>query len=408
MNKTILKKYANLLIKSGLNVQPKQDVLIFANVEIYPFVEMLVKEAYKAKANYVRVIWADDEIYKAKINNAPLSVLKQFTGIDKAEMDYRIEKYPCMLHILSSSPDASKGIKQDKEHAMIVERNKFIKPYRDILDNKYQWCIAGYPSKAWGKKIYPELSANRAQEKLLEDILKVSRMGEDPNKNWEEHNKNLKSKCETLNNLHLKELHYTSSNGTDLRVGLIPEANWLGGAEETVDKKIMFNPNIPSEEVFTSPKKGLAEGIVYSSKPLSYNGQIIDKFYIRFKDGKAVEYDAEVNKDLLRDLLNIDEGASYLGECALIAHDSPINNTGILFLNTLYDENASCHLAVGRGFTNTIKDYEKYSKEELHNFGINDSSSHVDFMIGTKDMKIVGKTIDDKEVVIFEDGNWAI
>lgn len=408
MNKTILKKYANLLIKSGLNVQPKQDVLIFANVEIYPFVEMLVKEAYKAKANYVRVIWADDEIYKAKINNAPLSVLKQFTGIDKAEMDYRIEKYPCMLHILSSSPDASKGIKQDKEHAMIVERNKFIKPYRDILDNKYQWCIAGYPSKAWGKKIYPELSANRAQEKLLEDILKVSRMGEDPIKNWEEHNKNLKTKCETLNNLHLKELHYTSSNGTDLRVGLIPEANWLGGAEETVDKKIMFNPNIPSEEVFTSPKKGLAEGIVYSSKPLSYNGQIIDKFYIRFKDGKAVEYDAEVNKDLLRDLLNIDEGASYLGECALIAHDSPINNTGILFLNTLYDENASCHLAVGRGFTNTIKDYEKYSKEELHNFGINDSSSHVDFMIGTKDMKIVGKTIDDKEVVIFENGNWAI
>lgn len=408
VSKILLKKYANLLIKIGINVQKGQDVLIFADVCAVDFVRLLVKEAYKAKANEVRVIWEDDEITKTRINMGPLKTLEEFTSRDKAEMDYRVEKVPCMLHILSSSPESLKGLNQAKRLKIIQKRNVFLKPYRDELDNKYQWCIAGYPSKEWGKVVYPHLKASKAQEELLKQILFVSRVYEDPNLEWEKHNNNLINQCEKLNGLNLVSLHYKSSNGTDFKVGLMKEANWLGGMEITKDTKIKFNPNIPSEECFTSPKKGVAEGIVYATKPLSYNGELIEDFYIRFKDGKAVEWDAKKNKDLLTHLLNVDENAKYLGECALIPYDSPINNTNILFYNTLYDENASCHLAVGRGFTNVIKDYDKYTNKELEEMGVNSSSSHVDFMIGSKDLSIIGTDINGKEIVIFKDGNWAI
>ena len=202
-------------------------------------------------------------------------------------------------------------------------------------------------------------------------------------------------------------MRYKSSNGTDFKVGLIDKGIFCGGSEFALGSNIEFNPNIPSEEVFTSPKKGEAEGIVYATKPLSYQGELIENFNIRFEGGKAVEVHAEKGEELLKQMISMDESAPFLGECALIPFHSPINDTGILFFNTLYDENASCHLALGMGFTNCIKDYEKYNKKELEEMGVNDSMIHVDFMIGSEDMNITGITSDGKEIAIFRNGDWA-
>ncbi len=245
---------------------------------------------------------------------------------------------------------------------------------------------------------------------LWENILVCSRVyaDNDPVKAWDNHNENLAKRCEFLNNYKFDRLEYKSANGTDFTVGLNPIGVFMGGGETTLGSNIYFNPNIPSEEVFTSPMRGRAEGKVVATKPLSYQGKLIENFWVRFKDGKVVETYAEKNGDLLNKMVSMDEGAAYLGECALIAYDSPINNTGILFYNTLFDENASCHLALGRGFNNCLENYENYSVEECEKLGINSSMIHVDFMIGSKDMSITGVTKDGKRVVIFKNGNWSI
>ena len=207
--------------------------------------------------------------------------------------------------------------------------------------------------------------------------------------------------------MNLDYLEYKSNNGTDFKVWLIKDSKFVAGGEETLGKNIFFNPNIPTEECFTSPISGKAEGIVYSTKPLSYQGELIENFSIRFKDGKAVEVHAEKGENLLKEMIAMDEGACKLGEVALVPYDSPINKTGILFYNTLYDENAACHLALGIGFPQVIKDFEKYNLDEIHKIGVNDSTIHVDFMIGSKDLSIIGTTRDGKKVPIFKDGNWA-
>ena len=407
MNKKILKKYAHLLIKKGINVQKGQEVIIMADLDQPEFVKLCVEEAYKAGAAYVSVEWNYPEIAKLTINNASYERLAQFTDIEKAKWEYKVSKMPCLLYIESSDPDALKGINQEKNTKIRSAKFQYIKHYRDQIDNKYQWCIAAVPSVAWAEKVFPGDKGNKAVKKMWDAILSTSRVNGNPCKAWDEHNRVLAEKCDYLNSLQLKTLHYKASNGTDLTVGLLDNVLWMGGGEHAQGSGIYFNPNIPSEECFTSPKKGEAEGIVHSSKPLSYNGEIIDKFWIRFEKGKAVEWGAEQNADLLGKMLTIDENAGYLGECALIPYDSPINNTGILFYNTLFDENASCHLAIGRGFTNLVKDYDKYTLEELNNMGINYSLTHVDFMIGTDDLCIEGETYDGKKVTIFKDGNWA-
>ena len=312
-----------------------------------------------------------------------------------------------MIYLLSEDPDGLKGMNQEKYGKAMQERFKVIKPFRDEMDNKYQWCIAAVPGKAWAKKIFPNDRPSVAVEKLWEAILTTSRcVSDDPIKEWEEHNRDLEERCKYLNSLKIKTLVYKASNGTDLRVGMIPQAKFMGGGEYSLLGNY-FNPNIPSEECFTTPMKGMAEGIVFSSKPLSYRGQLIDNFSIRFSEGKAIEVHAEQNEELLRQLITADEGSGYLGECALVPYDSPIRNSGLLFYNTLFDENAACHLALGRGFTNCIENYENYTKEELHALGVNDSMLHEDFMIGTKDLSITAETEDGKKAQIFKDGNWA-
>ncbi len=289
----------------------------------------------------------------------------------------------------------------------MAARSRLIKPIRNKMENKYQWCIAAVPGKGWAKKVFPGERTSVAMEKLWEAILSTSRVYDDPIHEWAMHNSNLAKRCEYLNGLGIKELKYKASNGTDLRVGLIPDALFCAGGEYALGSNIYFNPNIPSEETFTSPMKGDADGIVYSSLPLSYQGQLIENFWMKFEGGKAVEVGAEKNEALLREMISVDEGAAYLGECALVPYSSPIRESGLLFYNTLFDENAACHFAIGRGFTNLLKGYENLTEEEAHAKGINDSITHVDFMIGTKDMSITAVTHDGKEVPVFVNGDWA-
>ena len=407
MNKTRLRKYAKLIADTGVKIQKGQDVIIQAETDQPDFVYMVVEECYRAGARKVSVEFSYNPIQKLHTKYRKASVLASVEDWEVEKLRHRTKTLPCMIYLLSEDPDGLKGMNQEKYGKAMQERFKVIKPFRDEMDNKYQWCIAAVPGKAWAKKIFPNDRPSVAVEKLWEASLTTSRcVSDDPIKEWEEHNRDLEERCKYLNSLKIKTLVYKASNGTDLRVGMIPQAKFMGGGEYSLLGNY-FNPNIPSEECFTTPMKGMAEGIVFSSKPLSYRGQLIDNFSIRFSEGKAIEVHAEQNEELLRQLITADEGSGYLGECALVPYDSPIRNSGLLFYNTLFDENAACHLALGRGFTNCIENYENYTKEELHALGVNDSMLHEDFMIGTKDLSITAETEDGKKAQIFKDGNWA-
>ena len=403
-----LKKYAELIVKCGLNVQKGQEVNIRCGLDQPEFVAMVTEECYKCGAEKVKVEWSYMPISKIHYNYRSLESLSEFTDIEKAEWQRKVDKLTCLLWLDSDDPDGLNGTDSEKISKANIARYPFIKPYRDLLENKYQWCIASVPGREWARKIYPQLSDEEAVNELWNNILDCSRVDDDPISAWEVHNKNLASRCEFLNKYKFEKLEYKSSNGTDFTVGLNPLGIFMGGGEYTLGSNIYYNPNIPSEEVFTTPMRGIAEGKVVATKPLSYQGKLIEDFSLEFKNGKVVKVQAKKNQDLLEKMVSMDEGAPYLGECALIAYVSPINNTGILFYNTLFDENASCHLALGRGFNNCIEGYEKYSVEDFEKLGVNNSMIHVDFMIGSKDMSITGVTKDGKRVPIFENGNWAI
>ena len=403
-----MQKYAELIVKCGLNVKEGQEVIIRCGLDQPEFVKMCVEECYKSGASLVKVEWSYMPITKLHYDYRSLETLSEFTGVDKAEWERRVEKLSCLLWIDSDDPDGLNGTDSEKISKASQAKFPFIKPYRDSIENKYQWCIAAVPGREWAKKIYPGLSVDDAMEKLWENILYCSRVDSDPIKAWDKHNEDLTKRCKFLNDYKFESLEYKSLNGTNFKVGLNSKGVFLGGGERALGSNIYFNANIPSEEVFTSPLRGKAEGKVVATKPLSYQGKLIENFWVRFENGRAVEVYAEKNQDVLEKMIAMDEGASYLGEVALIAHDSPINNTGILFYNTLFDENASCHLALGRGFNNCLENYENYSVEECEKLGVNSSMIHVDFMIGSADMSIIGVTADGKRVQIFKDGNWAI
>ena len=407
MKKTVLRNYARLIARAGGNVQKGQDVIVRASLDQPEFVRMLVEECYACGARMVRVEWSDLAVTKITQKKASLKTLSAMEEWEVAKLKHESETLPVTIWLESDDPDGLKGVNQAKMSKAAQAKYKIRKPYRDAMENKYQWCIAAVPGAAWAKKVFPGLSKNQAMEKLWEAILYTSRANEDPMAAWEAHNADLSARCAYLNGLGIETLEFRSANGTDLRVGMIEDALFMGGAEATQGRGVVFNPNIPSEEVFISPKKGVADGIVYSSKPLSYRSELIDNFWMRFEGGKVVEAHAEVGDALLQEMISMDEGAPYLGECALVPYDSPICNSGILFYNTLFDENAACHLALGHGFTNVIKDYDKYTMQECYDKGINDSMIHVDFMIGTADLAITAVTRDGNRVPIFKDGNWA-
>lgn len=407
MKKTILRKYAKLIARVGVKIRKGQDVVIQAELDQPEFVEMLTDECYKAGARKVTVEWSHQPLQKYHVRHRSLKTLSTLDDWEVAKFEHYADTLPCRIYLISEDPDGLCGINQEKNAKALQARYKVIKPIRDKMENKYQWCIAAVPGVKWAKKVFPGERASRAVELLWEAILKTSRVDEDPEEAWRKHNEDLARRCEYLNSLGIESLEYKSSNGTDFKVGMIPDALFCGGGEYALGSGNYFNPNIPSEEVFTTPKRGEAEGIVYSTKPLSYRGELIEDFSIRFEGGRAVEVKAKRGEELLKQMISMDEGAAYLGECALVPYDSPIRNSGILFYNTLFDENAACHLALGMGFSNCLKDYEKYTLDECRAKGINDSQIHEDFMIGSEDLSITAHTRDGRDVPIFRDGNWA-
>ncbi len=406
MKKTVLREYAKLIVRCGVNVQKGQEMMIYADLDQPEFVQLVVEEAYKAKAAKVIVEWNYQPLSKIHVRYQSVKTLGTVPEWQKARRQHMVDTVPCRIHLISEDPDGLKGMNIAKMAKARRMTYPILKPYADQLEGKQQWCIAAVPGKAWAKKVLAGMRTSLAMEKLWEAIILTSRVNEDPVKAWEAHNEDLRKRCEYLNNLGIRQLHYTAANGTDLTVGMIPEAIFCGGAEVS-RLGVTFNPNIPTEECFISPMRGEAEGIVYSTKPLSYQGQLIENFFIRFENGKAVESGAEVGAELLATMLSMDEGAAYLGECALVPQASPICESGILFYNTLFDENAACHLAMGMGFADTIRDHHNKTLEECRQLGINDSMIHEDFMIGCDTMNIDAICADGKVVAIFRNGNWA-
>lgn len=406
MKKTVLREYARLIVRMGVNVQKGQDVVIYADLDQPEFVAMVVEEAYKAKAREVTVEWNYPALTKYHVRYQSLKTLSTVEDWQIEKRKHQVETLPCRIHLISDDPDGLKGINMAKMAKARQNRYPILKPFSDQMENRQQWCIAAVPGLAWAKKVFPGVRGSQAVEKLWEAILSTSRVNGDAVQAWKDHDRDLMDRCAYLNNLGIASLHYTAANGTDLRVGMIKEARFCGGGE-TNRQGIFFNPNIPTEECFISPMRGQAEGIVYATKPLSYQGQLIEGFSVRFEGGKAVEVHAEKGEELLKQMISMDEGACYLGECALVPQKSPIAESGLLFYNTLFDENAACHLALGMGFADTIDDFQNKTLDECRQLGINESMIHEDFMIGCDTMDITATTWDGREVQVFRQGNWA-
>lgn len=406
MKKTVMRSYAKLIVRVGANVQKGQEVRVFASLDQPEFIKMLVEECYKAGASRVTVDWNYPELTKLSARYMKLRDLSETREWEKARMQDMVDHLPVRIFIESEDPDGLRGI-NPKYFKAFAARIKISKPYRDAIDNKHQWCIAAVPGEAWAKKVHPELSKRAAVEQLWKDILYTARAdGEDPIADWEEHNRDLKARSKYLNDLHLRELRYHSANGTDFKVGLIPTAEFHAGRDTTM-QGVVYDPNMPTEEVFTSPDRRTAEGIVYATKPLSYQGQLIENFSVRFEKGRAVEVKAEKGQAVLEQIISMDEGCHYLGECALVPKESPIHQSGLLFYNTLFDENAACHLALGFGFDECVKGFENMTKEELYEIGVNDAGNHTDFMIGSDDLSIDGVDEHGNVHPIFRNGTWA-
>ncbi len=406
MKKTVMRSYAKLIVRVGANVQKGQEVRVFASLDQPEFIKMLAEECYKAGASRVTVDWNYPELTKLSARYMKLRDLSETREWEKARMQDMVDHLPVRIFIESEDPDGLRGI-NPKYFKAFAARIKISKPYRDAIDNKHQWCIAAVPGEAWAKKVHPELSKRAAVEQLWKDILYTARAdGEDPIADWEEHNRDLKARSKYLNDLHLRELRYHSANGTDFKVGLIPTAEFHAGRDKTM-QGVVYDPNMPTEEVFTSPDRRTAEGIVYATKPLSYQGQLIENFSVRFEKGRAVEVKAEKGQDVLEQIISMDEGCHYLGECALVPKESPIHQSGLLFYNTLFDENAACHLALGFGFDECVKGFENMTKEELYEIGVNDVGNHTDFMIGSDDLSIDGVDEHGNVHPIFRNGTWA-
>ena len=405
-----LQELATLAVKVGVNVQKGQPLLIQAPVEAYELVRLCTKVAYEQGCSNVTVDYSDDIRTRLKYEYESEETLCEVPEWNINKIEYNISKDYCRLIILGENPDLLKGIDTKLIQAASVARMKATQKFQYYsMNNVGQWSIIAYPELNWAKKVFPDKSDDDAMQALWDAILSTSRveLGRSV-KNWKDHNAKIKEHTKKLNEYNFKSLHFKNSLGTDLTLGLIKNHIWEGGSDYSRGKfKCEFNPNIPTEEVFTMPDRYHIDGKVVSSKPLAYNGNIIPCFELSFKDGKVVDYKAEQNIDVLKNILDTDEGSKSLGEVALISYDSPINKSGILFYETLFDENASCHLALGACYPTNVKGGTDISQEELYKLGGNDSMNHVDFMFGTSDIEITGETYDGKEVAVFVNGNFA-
>lgn len=404
-----LDQYAELVVEVGINLQKGQPLVISAPVEGADFVRLLAKKAYAAGASEVYINWNDDELTKLKYENAPMSVFENFPKWKcDAMVDYA-QKGAGFISIHADDPELLKDIDPKKIAAANKSAGIGMKAFRKYTMNDINsWCVIAIPTKGWAKRVFKNIDEELAIEKLWNAILKSTRVDLDsPIEAWEKHIKTLEEKVVYLNNKRFKSLHYKSSNGTDLIIDLPKDHKWAGGGGRNA-KGTFFVANIPTEEVYTLPHKNGVNGIVYSTKPLNYGGNLIDDFKLVFKDGKVIDFEAKVGQEILKDLLEIDEGAKYLGEVALVPYSSPISKADMVFYNTLFDENASCHLAFGKAYPTSLIDGENMSEDELEKAGVNNSLTHEDFMIGTDDLSILGTTHSGEEIQIFKDGEWAI
>ena len=405
---TLLDKYANLIVKAGCNLKKDQELYISAEISNSDLVRKIVRIAYLQGAKDVIVRFYDEQISRMNYEYKPTSAFEVFPDWQALLQNGVAKRGAALLFITSEDPEAFNGIDQNKIATFRKAAHVACKDWRDGMDlGRNVWCIAGAASPAWARRVFPELSESEAVEKLWQAIFKTARVDTpDPIQAWEDHKNSFSARKAWLNEQHFDKLHYKNSLGTDITIGLTKGSTWHGGGAETVSGTYFF-PNIPTEEIYTSPDRNRADGIVYSALPLNHDGTLIENFSLTFKDGRVVDYKAEKGYATLKEIIEIDEGAKHLGEVALIPYNSPIRETNILFLNTLYDENASCHFAVGMGFPDCYQGGLNMTKEELLKAGINDSVTHVDFMLGTKDLDITGIKENGEEVPIFRNGNWA-
>lgn len=405
-----LDEYIRLIVKVGLNIQKGQKLVITAPVECADFVRKVSQEAYLSGAKDVVVRWTDDEMARIKYLNAPDEIFDDFPAWTKLMMDSLSKEGAAFLSVSAANPEALLGV----EHGRIVRFQKAaqeaLSDYRNrAMSNEVQWCVASVPTVDWAKKVFPnELDGGAAVQKLWDAIFSASRVnGSDTVKNWVEHKDMLERRSKILNDYNFKALKYKNSIGTDLEIELAEGHIWAGGQEKS-KAGLYFMANIPTEEVFTAPKRNGANGRVVSTKPLVHNGNLIEDFAVEFKDGRVTSVTAKKNAEVLEQLVHSTKNADYLGEVALVPYNSPISKSEILFYNTLYDENASCHLAFGKAYPACVAGAEGKTDEQLEQMGINVSHEHSDFMIGSKDLNITGITHDGREIPVFIDGDFAI
>lgn len=405
-----MERYAELVIRSGLNVQKGQTVVIRGSVELPEFIRMCTKKAYEAGAKEVVVYWLDEQIDRLFFDMAADEVYDETKAWRLAFFNDYADMDAAFLSIVSDDPDIMKGVPPTKLSRVQKAYAEPMKPWRSkLMSNRCSWSVVSMPTKAWATKVFPDLTEEAAVEALWEAIIKSTRCDqEDPVAAWAAHQEELDQKLKVLNETQFKTFKYKSGLGTDLVVDLPDKHVWFGGGDTHTDKGYRFIANMPTEEVFTMPRRDGVNGKVYASYPLVYNGVRIEDMWLEFKDGLVVDYGASENLETLKTLMDIDEGAKRLGEMALVPYDSPISNQKILFYETLFDENASCHFAFGEAYPICVQGGENMSEEELHAVGANTSDAHVDFMVGTADLEIIGVKADGTEVQIFKDGNFAI
>lgn len=402
-----LEKYAELAVKVGVNIQKGQTLVVNTALDSAEFVRLVVKKAYEAGAYNVVVNWSDDTVSRTKYDLAPDEAFLEYPTWRAKEIEELAENGAAFMSVVSSSPDLLKGVHPERISNFQKAAGKALHTYRKyVQSDKVSWTVIAAPSQAWAEKVFPENSGEASVQKLWEAIFKATRVDlENPVEAWKKHDETLHEKVNYLNGKRYKKLHYRAP-GTDLTIEL-PKMHLWCGAGSVNEKGHEFMANMPTEEVFTVPHKNGVNGTVSSTKPLSYGGNLIDNFTITFENGRIVDVKAEEGEEILRQLVETDEGSHYLGEVALVPHNSPISQSNVLFYNTLFDENASNHLAIGSAYAFCIEGGKKMSSEELSENGLNESITHVDFMIGSNAMDIDGITEDGKVEPVFRNGDWA-
>jgi len=401
-------KYVDLILQKGVNLQKNQALFVNAPIEGADFIRLITKKAYELGAKDVHINWVDDKLTLLKYEHATDEVIENYPDWRVKMQEAYAEDGAAFLSVHATDPDLLQHIPGERVAAANKAAGTALVNFRKkMMNDDFQWSVISIPTKAWAKKVFPNQSENDALESLWREIIKMVRVdNEDPLDEWNHHNAKLKNAYDYLNKKQYKKL-ILKATGTNLEIGLPENHIWQGGAANS-QKGITFNPNLPTEEVFTAPHKYNVNGTVSSTKPLNYGGNIVDDFKLTFEDGKVTDVSAKQGEDVLRHLLETDDGAKRLGEIALVPDESPVSQSGLIFYNTLFDENASCHIALGKAYPTNVQNGEKMDLDELDQNGINDSMVHVDFMIGSSEMDIDGELSDGTREAVFRSGTWAM